>query len=97
MSEASARGVSSLAREAEQGNQIGLLRHGRRVAEVISTADFEHLHQENDELREAVLVMARYFTDSGVRTNLDTAIEYFGFSRDELVAELDEELRQDTA
>lgn len=88
ISEAARAGISSLVASAEQGQDIVLSRHGRVVAEVVSTEEIEQLREDRRTLRDAALVMARVATDSGVRTDLDTAMEAFGFTREELEAEL---------
>ncbi|BAC19793.1 hypothetical protein HMPREF0290_0580 [Corynebacterium efficiens YS-314] len=46
------------------------------------------LRKERELLRDAALVMARFATDSGARTDLDKAMEAFGLDRAELEAEL---------
>lgn len=41
---------------------------------------------------DVLLVLARVATDTGMRFGLDEVISGFGFSREELLAELDAEL-----
>ena len=48
----------------------------------------EQLRRERELLRDTALVMARFATDSGARTELDEAMEAFGLDRAELEAEL---------
>ena len=92
ISDASARGVAGLVREAEEGHDVIVARHGRPVAAVIGMARFEGLRELERDLRSACLVLARAATDTGVRTGLDDALVAFGFSRGELEAELDADL-----
>ncbi|GAA1165107.1 hypothetical protein CGLAUT_11585 [Corynebacterium glaucum] len=73
---------------AESGAPVPLTRHGRVVAEVVSTNEIERLRRDSETLRDAVLALGRFATDSGERTDLDDAMEMFGFSRAELMAEI---------
>lgn len=66
-------------------------RHGKVVAEVVSAQEIAQLRQDRDTLRDAALVMARFATDSGVRTDLDQAMKFFNLNRAELEAENVEE------
>ncbi|MDK7181348.1 hypothetical protein [Corynebacterium riegelii] len=50
------------------------------------------LREAKDSLLETALVMARFATDNGNRTELDDVIETLGFNRAELEAELDAEI-----
>ena len=93
MSEASVAGVSAIATSAEAGESVALSRHGRVVAEVVSADEIARLRRDNEQLLEAVLVLARLATDSGGRTDLDDAITAFGFDRSVLEAELEAEIR----
>ena len=93
ITEASRAGLSSLVASAEAGNDVPLSRHGRVVAEVVSAEEISSLRRDRDTLRDATLVMARFATDSGVRTDLDQAMEFFGFTR----AELEDEIASDIA
>jgi prevent-host-death family protein len=88
VSDASARGVAGLVREAEDGHDVIVARHGRPVAAVIGMARFESLRELERDLRSACLVLARAATDTGARTSLDDVLAAFGFDRDELEAEL---------
>lgn len=88
ITEASRAGLSALITSAEEGNEIILSRHGKVVAEVVSAEEIAELRRDQNTLRDAALVMARFATDTGVRTDLDQAIETFGFTRAELEAEL---------
>ncbi len=88
ITEASRAGLSALVASAEEGNDIPLSRHGKVVAEVVSAEEISGLRRDRDTLRDAALVMVRFATDTGVRTDLDQAMESFGFTRAELEAEL---------
>ncbi len=92
VSDASARGVAGLVREAENGREVIVVRHGTPVAAVIGMARFESLRELERDLRSSCLVIARAATDNGSRTNLDDAIVAFGFNREELDAELEADL-----
>lgn len=89
---ATGRGVAGLVKDAEGGEDIIVERHGRAVAAVISVEHFEELHRLRADLTSAALVLARELSDTGARTDLDDAIEAFGFDRAELEAELDADL-----
>lgn len=80
---------------AESGEDIALARHGRVVAEIVSAEEMKELRRDRDILRDAALVMARFATDSGVRTDLDQVMEAFGVDRAELEAELETDLSGD--
>ncbi|AGS33673.1 hypothetical protein B841_00950 [Corynebacterium maris DSM 45190] len=88
ITEASRTGVSGLVSAAEAGERIVLSRHGRVVAQLVSAEEMEQLRRERELLRDTALVMARFATDSGARTELDEAMEAFGLDRAELEAEL---------
>ena len=92
VSVASARGVAGLVREAENGHEVIVARHGRPVAAVIAMTRFENLRELERDLRSACLVLARAAGDTGIRTNLDDAITALGFDRTALEAELDADL-----
>lgn len=91
ITQASRKGVSGLVSSAEAGQDITLSRHGRVVAELVSAEEIAALRRDREMLRDAALVMARFATDSGVRTDLDGAMEAFGLDRTELEAELEAE------
>lgn len=92
VTEAATRGVPSLVRSAEHGEDIVVERHGKAVAAIVSMAHLEELSRLEHDLRESVLLLARMATDSGMRTELDTAIAAFGLDRAELEAELADDL-----
>ena len=91
ISDASRSGVSGLVSRAESGEDLKFARHGRVVAEMVSVAEMADLRRHRETLKDAVLVMVRMATDSGVRTDLDQAMAAFGVDRAELEAELDAE------
>ncbi|MGO1972582.1 MAG: type II toxin-antitoxin system Phd/YefM family antitoxin [Propionibacteriaceae bacterium] len=88
VTEAATRGVSSLVRAAEHGEDVVVERHGKAVAAIVSMAHLEEISRLEQDLRESVLLLARMATDSGARTDLDAAIETYGLDRAELEAEL---------
>jgi len=92
VSDANARGVSGLLKDAESGSDVVVARHGRPVAAIVGIRRLEEIADLEADLRSAALVLARAATDNGVRLDLDEVINAFGFSRAELEAELDAEL-----
>lgn len=87
ITEASRTGLSALVAAAEKGREVPLSRHGKIVAEVVSAREIAELRHDRETLRDAALVMARFATDSGVRTDLDHAMEFFHLDRATLEAE----------
>jgi len=92
VTDATARGVAGLIKDAEAGADIIVSRRGKPVAAVVSTRQLEELRTLEGDLRDAALVIVRAATDTGLRGSLDEAISAFGFSRVELEAELDADL-----
>lgn len=92
VSDATARGVAGLIKDAENGEDIIVSRHGKPVAAVVSTQHLDALRDLEANLRDAALVLVRAATDTGVRGSLDDAITTFGLDRAELEAELDDDL-----
>jgi len=92
VTEASRRGVAALVREAGEGRDVIVARHGAPVAAVVGMARLAELEELERDLRSAALVLARLATDTGERTDLDAAIAAFGYDRVELEAELDADL-----
>ena len=88
VTEAASRGVPGLVRDAEQGHDVVVARHGRPVAAVISINRLNRLRDLEADLRSAALVLTRAMTDDGTRHQLDDVIETFGFDRAELEIEL---------
>ncbi|WPF66337.1 MULTISPECIES: type II toxin-antitoxin system prevent-host-death family antitoxin [unclassified Corynebacterium] len=89
---ASRRGISQLVASAEKNQQVILSRHGQPVAEIVSTQEMATLRDDREKLRDAALILARFLTDCGERTDLDEALDHFGLTRAELEAELASEL-----
>jgi prevent-host-death family protein len=92
VTEASARGVARLVKDAEAGADVVVSRHGKPVAAVVSTRQLDQLRTLEADLRDAALVIVRAATDTGVRVTLDEVISAFGFDRAELAAELEVDL-----
>lgn len=90
---ASARGVAGLLKSAEAGEDIVIARHGQPVAAIVSMNRIQEIRELESDLRDAALLLSRMATDSGNRTGLAEVIEAFGFSRDELEAQLSSELQ----
>lgn len=88
VTDAAGRGVPGLVREAEQGHDLVVARHGRPVAAVISIGRLERLRDLEADLRSATLVLTRAMTDQGSRHDLGDVISSMGFDRAELEAEL---------
>lgn len=91
ISEANARGISTLVKEAEQGRHTSLTRHGKNVAAIVSSDELQRLNDYEDDLRTMAVLVGRLLTDTGERVSLDSVIEYFGFTRQELESSGDEE------
>jgi antitoxin (DNA-binding transcriptional repressor) of toxin-antitoxin stability system len=89
VTDASARGVSGLLRDAEGGTDVIVQRHGRAVAAVVGMDRLTELASLEADIRSAALVFARAADDDGARTDLDDVIEALGFDRAQLEAELD--------
>ncbi len=92
VTDASAKGVSSLVRDAEIGGVVVLERRHQPVAAVIGVRRLEVLREAERDLRDLGIVLTRAATDDGVRHALTDVVERFGFDRAALEAELDEDL-----
>jgi len=92
VTEATARGVAGLLKDAEQGHEALVTRHGKPVAAVVSVARLKELRELESDLRDMLLVLTRMAGDTGARVDLDDVIATFGFDRAELEAELDADL-----
>ncbi|CAB4998863.1 unannotated protein [freshwater metagenome] len=90
--DAASRGVPALVREAEHGEALMVTRRGVPVAYVLGVSHWERLNELESDLRDVALLLARAATDTGARTSLDDAISSFGYTRDELEAELEADL-----
>ena len=95
VTEAAARGLPKLVREAEMGEDLVVERRGKAVAALISMQHLDEIRRLERDLQDSVLLLARLATDSGARTSLDGVIAHFGFDREELEAELDDDLATD--
>ncbi len=92
ITDASARGVSSLVRDAEIGGVVVLERRHEPVAAVIGVQRLEMLRDAARDLRDLGIVLTRAATDDGVRHTLSDVFGRFGLDRAVLEAELDEDL-----
>jgi antitoxin (DNA-binding transcriptional repressor) of toxin-antitoxin stability system len=88
ISEASNRGISRLAADAESGHEYVLLRNSKPVAAVVSMARMErlqHLEEVEEDLRLMTVALARTITDPGNRTSFAKVLARFGLDEDDLV------------
>jgi len=92
VTDAAARGVAALIREAEEGTEVIVERRHQPVAAVISVGRFEALREAQRDLRDIGLVLTRAATDTGERFDLDSVIASLGYDRSVLEAELNEDL-----
>jgi prevent-host-death family protein len=90
VTEAAARGVAALVRDAGAGDVV-VSRHGKPVAAVVSMARLAELREVERDLRDLLLVVTRAAADTGERVGLDEAFTAFGVDRATLVAELAED------
>lgn len=95
VTDANARGVSGLLRDAESGSDVIVKRHGHPVAAVVGMARLAEISSLEADVRSAALVLARAAADDGSRTDLDEVISTLGFDRGHLEAELDAELAEE--
>lgn len=84
ISDASARGISALVREAEQGRERILVRNNQPVAALIAMSRLEALQQHEDDLLDIALASARMLTTGPVRHSLDDVLVRFGYTREQL-------------
>ena len=84
VTEASSRGIARLVKDAENGENVVVSRHGTPVAAVVGVSRLGELQELENDLRDLALVLTRAATDIGRRTDLDAAIERYGFTRAEL-------------
>ena len=92
VTQAHAKGISGLVRDAAKGGDVVVTSHGRPVAAVVSTQHLKELRELEEDLRDVALVLLRMMTDNGVRYSLDEVMEMLGIDRAEIEAELDAEL-----
>jgi prevent-host-death family protein len=81
ITEAATRGVSDLARQAENGIDIVLTRHGKPVAVVMSIHRAERIDRLEEELVDAAFVLSRVSNDDGARFSADDVLAEFGIGR----------------
>jgi prevent-host-death family protein len=93
VTDASARGVAGLVKDAEEGRAVVVSRHGRPVAAVVAMARFESIEEMEADLRSACLVLARAATDNGARIGIHDAFAELGFDADLMRAEIEAENR----
>jgi len=91
VTDAAGRGAA-LFRDAEEGHDVVVARRGRPVAAVIGIGRLEAVRTLEADLRSAAVALSRLLSDDEVRHGLDAVIARFGYSRDELEAELDADL-----
>ena len=92
VTDANARGVAGLIKDAEAGVDVIVTRRGKPVAAVVSTRQLEQIRTLEGDVLDAALAIVRAATDTGLRGSLDDTIAAFGFNRVELEAELDADL-----
>jgi len=92
ITDAGKRGVSSLARDAEHGAAFLVERRHQPVAAIIGADRLLEYQEAERDLRDLSLVMVRLATDGGRRTSLDEVFSRFGFDREAVQHELDEDL-----
>ena len=92
VTQATERGVSAILRQARDGQDLIVEKHGVPVAAVVGISRFEELVELEQDLRSAALVLARLASDDGKRSTLDEVIASLGLDREILEAELESEL-----
>ncbi len=92
ITDASSRGISGLARDAEAGVAFLVKRRNSTVAAIIGADRFYEYEEAERDLRDLSLVVARVMSDGGRRTSLDDVISRFGFDRAALAREVEEDL-----
>ncbi len=97
VTDASARGVAGLVKDAEEGRTVVVSRHGRPVAAVVAMARFESIEEMEADLRSACLVLARAASDNGARIGLQDAFSQLGFDANAMRVELATELEDSKA
>ena len=89
VSKAAEKGVAAIVRQANEGRDLIVERHGVAIAAIVSMDRFNQLSELERDLRSAALVLSRFASDDGSRTDLDRVITSFGFTRSDLEAELE--------
>lgn len=95
VTEAAAKGVPALLRQAERGEGVVVARHGVPVACLVSIDRLRELDDLEADLRDTALVLARMLGDTGAPIDLDDAIAALGFDRSDLERELASEIAAD--
>jgi len=91
VSDATKRGVAGLARDAETGSSITVERNHHPVAAIIGVSELHRYQEAERDLRDLAVVLIRTASDAGERTSLDDVFSRFGFDRDSLEREIDED------
>jgi len=94
VTQATELGVSGIIREATEGHDVVVQKHGVPVAAIVSMKRFDQIMQLEDELSTAALIIGRLGSDLGQRRTLDEVITLFDFDRDELEREMKFENQQ---
>lgn len=92
ITDASSRGITALARDVEAGTTFLLEHHSVPVAAIIGARRLYEYEEAERDLRDLSLVVTRVVSDGGRRSSLDEVITHFGFDRDILTREVDEDL-----
>ena len=88
VTEANSRGIARLVKDAENGENVVVSRHGTPVAAVVGVSRLGELQELERDLRDLALVLTRAATDTGGRTDLDAAFERYGYTRTELESDI---------
>lgn len=95
VTEAAAKGVPALLRQAERGEGVVVARRGVPVACLVSMDRLREMDDLEADLRDTALVLARMLGDTGTRLELDDAITALGFDRSDLERELAAQIATD--
>ena len=94
VTEASAIGVSGIIKALDEHEcPVILERHGKPVAKLISIEEADALEDLEEDLRLAALALSRSVPPPVADISLRNLVEGFGFDFDELVAEVDAEMK----
>lgn len=93
VTEATQMGVSGICAAAEEAQVIHVERHGKPFGVVLSPSYYEELENLREDLLDTVLITSRMATHDGTTVSLDDLIEEFGFNKEELMKEVEQELR----
>jgi len=92
VTQATEQGVSAILRQAHDGKDLIVEKHGVPVAAVVGISRFEELEELERDLRSAALVLARLASDDGQRTSMSDLFASLGVNREDLEAELESEI-----